>query len=67
MKQFVTALYTYYTAISAVLVFLWIKQKLNKKNAIYICVFGIPIILFAYYQVFDYLDFFNKLGKVLLQ
>lgn len=65
MADIISAIYMYYIVVSAIFVYLYLKKQLNKEVARIVIFYALPIILFAYFKLFDALDFFNKVEKIL--
>ena len=65
MADIVSAIYMYYIVVSAVFVYLYLKKQLNKEVARIVIFYALPIILFAYFKLFNAFDFFNKVEKIL--
>ena len=65
MADIISAIYMYYIVVSAVFVYLYLKKQLNKQIARIVVIYALPIILFAYFKLFDAFDFFNKVEKIL--
>ena len=65
MADIVSAIYMYYIVVSAIFVYLYLKKQLNKEVARIVIFYALPIILFAYFKLFDAFDFFNKIEKIL--
>lgn len=65
MADIVSAIYMYYIVVSAIFVYLYLKKQLNKTVARIVIFYALPIILFAYFKLFDAFDFFNKVEKIL--
>lgn len=65
MADIVSAIYMYYIVVSVIFTYLYLKKQLNKDVARTIILYALPIILFAYFKLFDAFDFFNKIEKIL--
>ena len=65
MADIISAIYMYYIVVSVIFVYLYLKKQLNKEVAITVIFYGLPIILFAYFKLFDAFDFLNKVEKIL--
>ena len=65
MTDIVSAIYMYYIVVSAIFVYLYLKKQLNKEVARIVIFYAMPIILFAYFKLFDAFDFFKKVEKIL--
>lgn len=65
MGDIISAIYMYYIVVSAIFVYLYLKKQLNKEVARIVIFYALPIILFAYFKLFDAFDFFNKVEKIL--
>ena len=65
MADIISAIYMYYIVVSAIFVYLYLKKQLNKEVARIVILYAMPIILFAYFKLFDAFDFFNKVEKIL--
>ena len=65
MTDIVSAIYMYYIVVIAIFVYLYLKKQLNKEVARIVVLYALPIILFAYFKLFDAFDFFNKVEKIL--
>lgn len=65
MVDVISAIYMYYIVVSAIFVYLYLKKQLNKRVARIVILYAIPIILFAYFKLFNAFDFFNKVDKIL--
>lgn len=65
MVDVISAIYMYYIVVSAIFVYLYLKKQLNKQVARIVILYAIPIILFAYFKLFNAFDFFNKVDKIL--
>ena len=65
MADIISAIYMYYIVVSAIFVYLYLKKQLNKEVARIVIFYALPIILFAYFKLFDAFDFFNKVEKIL--
>ena len=65
MADIISAIYMYYIVVSAIFVYLYLKKQLNKEVARIVIFYALPIILFAYFKLFDAFDFFNKIEKIL--
>ena len=65
MADIISAIYMYYIVVSAIFVYLYLKKQLNKTVARIVIFYTLPIILFAYFKLFDAFDFFNKVEKIL--
>ena len=65
MADIVSAIYMYYIVVSAIFGYLYLKKQLNKEVARIVILYALPIILFAYFKLFDAFDFLNKIEKIL--
>ena len=65
MADIISAIYMYYIVVSAIFAYLYLKKQLNKQIARIVVIYALPIILFAYFKLFDAFDFFNKVEKIL--
>ena len=65
MADIISAIYMYYIVVSAIFVYLYLKKQLNKEVTRIVIFYALPIILFAYFKLFDAFDFFKKVEKIL--
>lgn len=64
VNDIVQAFYTYYTILIVVFVYLYFKHKLNKQTAIYVTMFTLPIVVFAYFHVFNFEDLVHNIERL---